>query len=226
MVNASAPLFTYAAVIDGRTADPIFVVGANNDAGTPTTDTTTDTDVVRRAGPDPDEDEDADGRTEPDGDVHADPHAHRAGSDDDAHAPRPQRDADADASGPTVTPTAPGPSVTPTATAATTSTPTFTITVPPTIRARRRRPRFPIRSTSAGGLIFSPQTITINAGRNGELGLDGRIPLDDVGHGRVGFGVALARPFTFSHTFNTQGTFPYHCTVHGSRDARNGHGQP
>ena len=40
MVNASAPLFTYAAVIDDRTADPVFVVGANNDSGTPSTDTT------------------------------------------------------------------------------------------------------------------------------------------------------------------------------------------
>ena len=215
VVNASAPLFTYAAVIDGRTADPIFVVGANNDAGAPTTDTTLT--PTSSGGPDqtPTKTKTPMGGPSP---------TATSTPTRTPTAPGPTMTPTPTASGPTVTPTAPGPSVTPTATAATTSAPTFTITVPPTIAARRPPARFQTcRSELRVGLLQSrSRRVDSNVGLVG----NGHSTTSDVGSGTP---VSKARRSLFQHTFHDPGRFfPVYYLQHGSPGggcARNGDGK-
>jgi len=204
VVNASAPIFTYAAVIDGRTADPIFVVGANNDSGTPSTDATLT--PTPSGGPDqtPTKTKTPMGGPSPTRTPTRTP-----------TAPGPTMTPTPPGPSATPTPTVPGPSVTPTATAATTSTPTFTITVPPTITRTPTPTPIPNQVNVGPGMTFSPVNITINAGQTVTWVWVGSGHSTTSDTGLWDSGVQIAG-FMFAHTFPSAGSFPYHCVIHGA----------
>ena len=213
VVTANVPLLTYAAVLDNRTADPIFVQGARNASSQGATPTpTTTTGPILTATP-----------TIP-------------GAPSPTRTPTPM--------GPTATrtstrtPTVPGATATPTQPGAPTSTPTppgptatftatppvptatFTITVPPTITrtpsvTRTNTPTpIPGHVQVGPGMVFSPATITINAGQT--------VTWDWVGSNHSTTSDTLIwdsgvhnAGFTFVQPFPAAGTFQYHCVIHG-----------
>jgi plastocyanin len=210
VVTANVPLFTYAAVLDNRTADPIFVQGARNGSPQGTTPTPTPSSgPILTATP-----------TIP-------------GAPSPTRTPTPMGPTATRTStrtptppGPTATPTqtAPGPTVTSTATPAGVPTSTPTITVPPTTTrtpsvTRTNTPTpLPGHVQVGPGMTFNPATITINAGQT--------VTWDWVGsnHSTTSdtsiwdSGVHNAG-FSFVQNFPAAGSFPYHCVIHGSPGA-------
>ena len=71
-------------------------------------------------------------------------------------------------------------------------------------------------SISIVNFTFSPQTLTVSAGTTVTWTNNDSTthrPISDTG---VFDGGNLAPNATFSFTFNTAGTFPYHCSIHPS----------
>ena len=197
VVLANVPLFTYAAVLDNRTADPIFVQGAPNRSGGAITPSATPTPTL--PGPSPTKT-----KTPPVGGATPTRTPTRTPT-----APGPSATPTQPGPSPTPTQTVPGPTATHTATAvAPTSTRTATNTRTPTSNP------LPNQVNVGSGLMYSPQTITINVGETVNWVWVGgnHSTTSDTGIWDSG---QHSPPFTFAHTFNTQGTFPYHCTVHG-----------
>ncbi len=198
VVDATVPVFSYAAVIDNNTSDPIFVTGAldvfvtrtpSPTAGSPTaTSTATQTPTLTPTGPTPT------GTATPTATQTA-----------------------------TATPTAGTPTLTATRTTTFTRTPTSsrtpTATPPPGLR---------FVSIGQGGTNFvdgvsgtSVSTIQvgttiqwnwINATHSTTSGTCTPNCIPD----SLWTSGQLTAPATFSRTFNQQGTFPYYCTVHGA----------
>ena len=211
VVESAVPLFSYAAVLDNRTADPIFVVGAPNLSGS-VTPGDTNTPTATPPATDLDEDADADrGRTQPD--AHLDPDADGAGPLADAHADGPESHGDEDGRrrlrGRRARPRRrlrpqPAPR---TETATRTATPT----------------NLPNQVNIGPGSELLSEHDHDQRGRHGELGLEAGPPLDDFGHvrrrsraARTGSGTpgpqspahVLARHFLTPGTF----TVPLHGT--------------
>ncbi len=118
---------------------------------------------------------------------------------------------------PTLTPT---PTATPTP-ATPTPTPTFTPTPTPTLTPTPT----PVAAVTVlvghnGGATFEPASVNIQPGETvrwswetGSHSVTSGVPLQP--DGLFDSGVHFV-PFTFFHTFNTAGSFPYFCEVHGS----------
>ncbi len=209
VVTASAPVFSYAAVLDNRTADPIFVIGApdqsTNVTPTPTlpgpTATRTPTPSGMTATPT---------RTPTPGDP--------TSTQTPTTTLTPP--------GPTTTPTPTQPGPTATATPTTPFTPSNTPTITPTrTSTRTATPTFTpngnhIVTVGTGGLhVFTDSTsgtnqTTIPVGTTVEWDWASgtHSTTSDTG---VWDSFPHSTPNTFSFQFNMTGTFPYHCTVHG-----------
>jgi plastocyanin len=147
VVSASHEVFSYAAVIDNATTDPIFVVGAEDRPQQPITPT-----------------------------------------------------------GPTVTPTQPAAS----------PTPTRTVTPTP--------PAGGVRDVTVGGTtltyrdsVSGNSVTTITVGQTVRWNwAGGQHSVSSTGTEAFESGEHEGTTFTFSHTFNQAGTFPYLCSVHGT----------
>jgi plastocyanin len=144
VVSADSAIFSYAAVLDNNTADPIFVIGAEDQPQQPITPVAT---VVV----------------------------------------------------PTATPTGPG-------------APTPTPTPPPASSATV--------NVGQGGNVFVDQasgTITTTISVGGTVHWVWSAATHTVTSDTGVFDTGIqSTPFSFDHTFNTAGSFPYHCTLHGS----------
>jgi len=226
VVTANVPLLTYAAVLDNRTADPIFVQGAPNQSAQAPTATPT------QSGPGP-----TATKTPPG------PSPTRTMTP--MGGPSPTRT-------PTRTPTVPGPTLTPTQPGTPTSTPTPTppgptatltptvpgptstrtptITVPPTLTRTPTRTATPtitpsgtIHDVSIGpGFVFNPPTISIPAGDTVRWTWNGSP--HSTTSGSCPGGVCTPdgiwnsgthnTGFVFIQNFPTAGSFPYFCQVH------------
>jgi plastocyanin len=212
VVDSSAPLFTYAAVLDNRTADPIFVIGANNAAGAVTPSATPIGPTATRT------------PTAPPGA----PTSTRTKTP--MGAPSPTRTSTPPGAtmtptvpGPSATPTQPGPSATPTVTApGTTSTLTPTKTVPPTI-TRTPTPSGTIHDVTISNFVFTPPTLTIAPGDSVRWTWSGGTHSTTSGPCPGGvcmddgnWDSMIKSSGTFTHSFPAAGTFPYHCDVHGA----------
>jgi plastocyanin len=216
VVTANVPIFAYAAVIDNRTADPIFVQGAPNQALGAVTPTPTQSGPVLTA------------TNTPPG-----PSPTRTMTPMGGPSPTRTSTLTPTVPGPTTTPTPTqsGPTATPTVTPTTsgpTSTRTPTITVPPTITRTPSRtptatitPSGTVHDVSISSFVFTPPTLTIPAGDSVKWtwsggthsttsgACPGGVCTDD---GNWDSGIKSSG--TFIHNFPTAGTFPYHCNVH------------
>ena len=74
---------------------------------------------------------------------------------------------------------------------------------------------------TASGVAFSPNTLTINAGetvawvnQGGTHNVNGSLQSYPANPAGFSSGSAMPAPWTFSHTFNTPGTYQYHCDPH------------
>ena len=210
VVSAEGPVFSYAAVLDNRTADPIFVVGAPDQSAEPATPTTTPSGpTVTRT------------QTPPGGMTATATRTPTAGG------PTPTRTA-------TATLTPPGPTATPTLTmtsSGVTNTPSFTVTSTVTGTATRTPSatvtptptNLPNQVNIGPGIGYFPPMITINAGdtvnwvwKSGPHSTTsgscpGGICAPD---GNWDSGAPNLPPRTFSHTFLSTGTFTYYCRFH------------
>ena len=108
---------------------------------------------------------------------------------------------------------------TPTATSGTTPTATSGTTPSPTNAPSGNTMKISITTDSSGNFTFSPATITIKAGTTvvwtNMTGAPHTVTSDD---GKT-FDSGIANPIsasggTFKFTFNTAGTFAYHCQIH------------
>jgi plastocyanin len=204
VVTANLPIFTYAAVLDNRTADPIFVQGAPSRSGGAPTPSATPTGNAATQTPTPPDLSPTRTKTFPPGGSTPTQTGTRTPT-----VPGPSSTPTQPAPSPTPTPTVPGPTATHTATPVPpTATRTATNTRTPTPTP------LPNQVNVGGGLMYSPQTITIGVGETVNWIWVGGFhsTTSDTGVWDSG---QHSPPNTFSHTFNTSGTFPYHCTVHG-----------
>ena len=222
VVTASAPVFSYAAVLDNRTADPIFVVGAPDqslNAATPTP--TLPGPTATRT------------HTPPGGMTATPTRTPTLGGPTSTQTPT----ATLTPPGPTTTPTPtqPGPTRTPTPTTVqtpsntptitpTASTPTATFTRTPTRTITPTPTNLPNQvNIGAGGIhAFTPSTITITAGQTVNWVWMGSPHSTTSGSCPGGIcspdgnwdSMINSPPHTFSHTFPAAGTFTYYCRVH------------
>lgn len=217
VVLANVPLFTYAAVLDNRTADPIFVQGAPNRSGapgppsaTPTGNAATKTPTL--PGPSPTLTKTLPppmgGTATPTLTATRTPTAPAPSST--PTQPGPSSTPTQPGPSPTPTPTVPGPTVTATATAVaatSTRTPTRTRTPTPT--------PLPNQVNVGPGMVFSPGNISITAGQtvNWVWVGSGHSTTSDTGIWNSG---VHSSGFVFSQPFPSAGVFPYHCINHGA----------
>src|SRR5215475_11137084 len=64
--------------------------------------------------------------------------------------------------------------------------------------------------------VFAPKTLTINAGDTVTFVNAGGFHDVTASDGSYSSGAATNDPFTFTHKFDTAGTFNYYCTIHGT----------
>ena len=163
VVSATGEVFSYAAVIDNATTDPIFVVGAQDQPPQPITPGASATPTNTPPGPTA-----------------------------------------------TRTPSQPGP----TATRTPTATPTQ-----PAGGARTVNVGAGAESMSFVDQVSSTSTSTINVGTTINWVWVGSLPhstTSEASSAEVWDSGIFATPHSFTHTFNTAGTFAYQCNVHGS----------
>jgi plastocyanin len=227
VVTANVPLFTYAAVLDNRTADPIFVQGARNQS-----QETTPTPTLTSSGPVPTATPTIPGVPSPTRTpTPMGPTATRTSTRTPTVPGPTLTPTQPGAPTSTPTPTPPGPTATPTPTVpGPTSTRTPTITVPPTLTRTPTRTATPtntpsgtIHDVSIGpGFVFNPPTISIPAGDTVRWTWNGS-PHSTTSGSCSG---SVCTPngiwnsgthntgFVFIQNFPTAGTFPYFCQVH------------
>jgi plastocyanin len=207
-VSAAVPVFSYAAVLDNRTADPIFVLGALDQSSQAVTPTQT------QSGPTPTRTRTLSGvtatstRTPTLGGPTA-----TATSTRTPTQPGPTS---------TPTPTVPGATNTPTSTRTATSTFTATATRTPTNTRTPTSTPLPNQVNIGPGIAFSPSTITINAGETvnwvwmsgPHSTTSGSCPGGVCAPDGIWDSMIHSPPQTFSHTFPAAGTFTYYCRVH------------
>ena len=70
-------------------------------------------------------------------------------------------------------------------------------------------------TVGGGANVFSPRSLTINAGDTVTFVNGGGFHNVVADHGEFTSGSATNDPFSFKQTFNTAGTFAYYCEVHG-----------
>lgn len=217
VVSSAVPLFSYAAVIDNRTADPIFVVGARSDTGNPPTPTSSGPTATRTptfSGPSPT-------RTKT-----------PTGPSPTPMGPSPTRTLTPTRtmtpSGPsaTPTPTQTGPTATPTQTptvAAPTATRTPTVTRTPTqTPTQTQTPSGTTHDVTIVSFAFNPSPITIPAGDSvrwtWQAGPHSTTSGSCVGLVCTADGIwnsgTHGAGFVFVRNFPTAGTFTYYCQVH------------
>ena len=217
-VSATVPVFSYAAVLDNRTADPIFVLGALDQSSQAVTPTQT------QSGPTPTRTRTMAGATATSTPTLGGPTA-TATSTRTPTLPGPTA-----TNTPTVpptntpTPTLPGPTATSTPTVPPTNTPTRTATrTPTTMPTSTPTPtNLPNQVNIGPGIAFSPSTITINAGdtvnwvwKSGPHSTtSGPCSPSCTPDGLWDSGIHSPPTPAFSHTFPTAGTFHYYCKVH------------
>ena len=215
VVRSNVPLFTYAAVLDNRTADPIFVVGAPDNSG-PATPTPGGPSPTRTAVGQP-------SPTKTRTPMGGMPTPTRTPTRTPTQ-PGPSATPTPTQAGPTATrtPTQPGPTATNTPTSlAPTATPTSTRTQTAT-RTPTSTP-LPNQVNIGPGIAFSPSTITITAGQTVNWvwmsgphsttsgSCPGGVCAPD---GIWDSGVHTPPTPAFSHTFPSAGTFTYYCKIH------------
>jgi hypothetical protein len=224
VVTANVPLYTYAAVIDNRTADPIFVQGAPDQSPNAPTPTPTQPGAPTATPTQPGAPSPTRTPTSPAG-----PTATRTQTLTRTPTVPGATMTPTQPGAPTATPTAPGPTLTPTSPG---STPTFTNTVPPT------NTRTPTRTPTATPTplpnevdIFndffqdqtsgnSTTTITVGSTVNWvwktgtHSTTSGMCSPGCTPDGNWDSGSPNSPPRTFSHTFPTAGTFHYYCRQH------------
>ncbi len=224
VVTANAPLFTYAVVLDNRTADPIFVQGAPDQPQGAATPTPTQSGPALTATPTP-----------PGGPSPTRTPTSPMGATATRTSTRTPTQPGAPTATPTPTQTQSGPTATPTLTVTAggvTSTPTFTITVPPTITRTPTQTPTPtitpsgtIHDVAIGpGFAFNPPTLSIPAGDTVRWTWNGSP--HSTTSGACPGGVCTPdgiwnsgthnTGFVFIQNFPTAGTFPYHCQVHNA----------
>ncbi len=212
-VSSSVALFSYAAVLDNRTADPIFVVGAQDQTSQAVTPTQT------QSGPTPTRTATFSGVTA------TATQTPTLGGPTATQTPTQTPTLAGPTSTPT--PTQPGPTSTFTPTVPPTNTPTSTFTAtatrtPTNTRTPTQTP-LPNQVNVGPGNSFSPSTITINAGETVNWVWIGGFHSTTSGSCPGGVcapdgvwdsGPPNAPPRTFSHIFPTGGTFTYYCRQH------------
>ncbi len=104
--------------------------------------------------------------------------------------------------GPTATPTVPGPTATPT---------------PPSGGHAHGRRRAPAASMVFRDQVSGNSTTTITRGHDGPLGVGGLDQHSTTSNTGVWDSGIHGEDFTFDHQFNSAGSFPYHCVVHGTQ---------